>query len=316
MAHGIQHLGFGIAEPHAERHAPGVLGDRDRERAEPADRVGRQTQQALRRDHRRERPGVGDAAENRQQQPAIRHRGDRAGRTFRDHQLQHFHAHAFGGKRGEAGAAGNAGEISGAIRFARAIGGMNAEEPEDAQVILGDARGGIADEAHAPGADIIQSADVIMHHAIGIDRQAVDGEIAPLGVADPVAAERHRRLAAEGLGILAQRGDLERLRVDHQRHGAVLDTGRHALDPGRLGAADHLGRQRSGRDIDIADRNPQQRIADRAANHAGFFAAAVEQSEHAGGWTRSEPGRVRQHARFTHFSAPGTNLPFSICAGT
>ena len=99
-----------------------------------------------------------------------------------------------------------------------------------------------------------QSADMVMHDAVGIDRQAVDGEIAPLGVADPVAAERDLGLAAERLGILAQGGDLERMPVDHQRHGAVLDAGRHALDAGRLGAADHLVGQRGGRDIDIGDR--------------------------------------------------------------
>ena len=29
-----------------------------------------------------------------------------------------------------------------------------------------------------------------------------------------------------------------------------------------------------------------------------------------------EPGRIAQHALNTHFSTPGTNLPFSICAGT
>ena len=36
--------------------------------------------------------------------------------------------------------AADAGEVAGAIRLARAIGGMNAEEPKDAQIILGDAR--------------------------------------------------------------------------------------------------------------------------------------------------------------------------------
>ena len=70
---------------------------------------------------------------------------------------------------------------------------------------------GIADEAHAPCADIVQSADMVMHDAGGIDRQTVDGEIAPLGVANPVASERDLGLAAEGLGVLAQRGDFERM---------------------------------------------------------------------------------------------------------
>ena len=156
---------------------------------------------------------------------------------------------------------------------------------------------------------------MIVHHAVGIDRQAVDGEIAPLGVAHPVAAERDRRLAAEGLGVLAQGGDFERLPLDHQRHGAVLDAGRHALDAGGPGAADHLGGQRRGRNIDLADGKLHQRVADRAADRARLLAVTVEQFEHAGDRTGGEPRRVQQHARGAHFSTPGTNLPFSMCAG-
>ena len=175
---------------------------------------------------------------------------------------------------------------------------------------------GIADEAHAPGFDIGKPADVVMHDAVGIDGKPVDGEVAPFRIANPVAAERDLGLAAEGLGILAQGRDLERLRIDDQRHGAVVDAGRHAFDAGGLGAADDLVGQRRGRDVDVADRNVQKRIAHGAADHAGFLAVAVEQGEHARGRTGSEPGRIRQHARLAHFSTPGTSLPFSIWAGT
>ncbi len=192
---------------------------------------------------------------------------------------------------------------------------MNAEEPEDAQIVLSDALVRIADEAHAFGKDIVEAADMIVHDAIGVDRQAVDGEVAPLRIANPVAAECDPGLAAERLGILAQGGDLERLAIDHQRHGAVLNAGRDALDAGRLGAADHLGGQGSGRDIDIAGRNLQERVADRAADHARLLAVAIKQLQHAGGRTGFEPGRVVEHARISHFSTPGTNLPFSIWAG-
>ena len=101
---------------------------------------GASSSSALGRDHRGERPGIGDAAEHRQQQPAIHHRLHRNCRARRDHQLEHFHAHAFGGERDEAGAPADAGEIAGAIRLAGAVGGMNAEEAEDAQIVLGDAR--------------------------------------------------------------------------------------------------------------------------------------------------------------------------------
>ena len=44
MAHGIQRLGFGIGQTQPRREPPGVLGDGDRERAEPADRVRLQSQ--------------------------------------------------------------------------------------------------------------------------------------------------------------------------------------------------------------------------------------------------------------------------------
>ena len=71
-----------------------------------------------------------------------------------------------------------------------AIGGMEAEEAQDAQIVLGDARAGIADEAHAARFEIGKPADVVVHRAVGIDRQRVDGEVAPLRVALPVAAER------------------------------------------------------------------------------------------------------------------------------
>src|SRR5207244_7881752 len=98
-------------------------------------------------------------------------------------------------------------------------------------------------------------------------------------------------------------------------HGAVVEAGRHALDAGGPGAADHLIGKRRGRNIDIADRNLQSRVADRAADHARFLAVAAQQFEHAGGRTGSEPGRVVKHARIAHFSTPRTNLPFSICAG-
>ncbi len=315
MTHGIESLGLGVAQPQADRNSLCVLGDGNRERAEAADGFRLQSHKALGGDHRRKRTDIGDTAENRQQQPAIHHRRDRAGGALRDHQLEDFHAHSFCRKARKACACGNASEISGAIGFTCAIGGVDAEEPEDAQIVFGDPLVRIADEAHAFCGDILKPTDVVVHDAFGVNRQAVDGEVAPLRISYPVAAERYLRLAAKRLGILAQRGDLKRLRIDNQRHGAVFDARRHALDAGRLGAADHLRRQGGGRDIDIAGRNLQERIADRAADHARFLAVAVQQLEHASGWTGFEPGRVVEHARITHFSTPGTNLPFSICAG-
>jgi hypothetical protein len=98
MAHRVQCLGFRVGKAKPRRDAPGVLGDGDRERGEPAHGARRQLQRAFGRDHRRERSGIGDAAEDRQQQPGIRHGLHRDRGAFRDQQLQHLHAHALGGK--------------------------------------------------------------------------------------------------------------------------------------------------------------------------------------------------------------------------
>ena len=81
---------------------------------------------------------------------------------------------------------------------------MKAEEAQDAQIILGDAGRGIADEAHAARVQIGKAADIVVHRAVARHRQRVDGEVAPLRVVLPVAAERDLGLAAEGLDILAQ----------------------------------------------------------------------------------------------------------------
>jgi hypothetical protein len=157
---------------------------------------------------------------------------------------------------------------------------MNAEEPENAQIVFGDAPVGIADEAHPPGIEIGQAADMIMHHAVDGCGKAVHREITSFGIALPVAPECHLGLAAKGLDVFAQCRDLERRAIDHQRHRAVLNARRYALDMGRLGAADHfIGHGRRG-DIDFAHWQFHQSVAHSAADRAGFLAIAIEQRQH------------------------------------
>src|SRR4029077_8633053 len=211
-------------------------------------------------------------------------------RAIRDHQLEHFEADALGRERYKARPGVDASQIAGAIGFAGAIGGMNAEEAQDAQIILRDPLVWVSNETHASCGYIIQTADVVVHPPRSIDRQAVDGEVAPLRITLPVAPEGDLRLAAERLGVLAQGRDLERMRIDHQRHRAVLDAGRHALDAGCPGATDYLFGNSGGRDIDVTDRDVQQRVADGAADHARFFAVAVQEIQHTRGSAGFEPG--------------------------
>ena len=149
------------------------------------------------------------------------------------------------------------------------------------------------------------------------DRQRVHGEVAALGVAPPVAAERHLGVAAEGLDILAQRRHLERMTVDDHRHGAVLDPGRHRLEAGGLDAADHLVGQRRGGDVDVAVRLAEQRVAHRAADDARLLAVAVEHGEQPRKRPLAQPAGIEPARRFGHLVCPGTNTPSSsIWAGT
>ena len=51
-------------------------------------------------------------------------------------------------------------------------------------------------------------------------------------------------------------------------------------------------------------------------SEAAQRAVGIEQFEHARGGTGFEPWRIAQHPAAAHFSTPGTNLPFSMWAGT
>ncbi len=157
-------------------------------------------------------------------------------------------------------------------------------------------------------------ADVVVHRRVRRERQRVHGEVAPLGVALPVAPELHRRVAPEGLDVLAQGRHLERAALDHHRDGAVVEAGRHRLEAGRFGAARDFLRQRRRRHVDVAMRQTEQRVAHRAADHARFLAVASEHGQQVAERLFGEPGKVGRRAD-VHLVVPGTSLPFSMCAG-
>src|SRR5262249_15933874 len=117
---------------------------------------------------------------------------------------------------------------------------MEAEKAQNAQIILGNAPGGIADKAHAAMREIVESAGIVEDGAVSSGRQRVDREIAPLGVSLPVAAELNLGMAAIGFDVLAQRSDFEGMLVDDDGDCAVLDAGRHILEPGGRYPFDYL----------------------------------------------------------------------------
>ena len=224
-------------------------------------------------------------------------------------QLDQLHADALARQAVEPGTAVDAGGDPLRVGRALAVGGVEAEEPQDAQVVLGDARGGIADEAHAPRLDVGEPADIIVDRAVARRRQRIHREVAALGIAPPVAAEGDLGVAAEGFDVLAQGGDLERLLGGDDGDGAVLDAGRHRLEARRLHPANHLLGDGGGGDVDVAVRLADERVADGAADDAGLLAVAVEHGEQIGERRFPQPRRIEAARRVSHFVSPGTKLP-------
>ena len=106
---------------------------------------------------------------------------------------------------------------------------MEAEEAQDAQIVLGNAHSGIADETHTPCFEVGKAADIIVDRAVGCGGESVHREIAALGIRLPVAPETDIRLTAESLHINAQRGDLKWDAGGNDGYSAVLYTGWHRL---------------------------------------------------------------------------------------
>ena len=171
----------------------------------------------------------------------------------REQQFQKLHPHPLARQGFEAGARNDAGVQSRGVGMVLAVPGVKAKKPQDTQIVFGDPRRRLADEAHAPRRDIGDAADIIENPAVGGDGQRIDGEIAPLGVGPPIPAEHDLGLAAIGLDVLPQRRNFERLAVDDDGDGAVVDTGGNRFPAGRLDAAHDLFRHRRRRDVDLVD---------------------------------------------------------------
>ena len=94
--------------------------------------------------------------------------GDRIGKR---EQLQQFVGDAFARQRHQVVGARGAGGERGGIGLARAEAGVEAEEAQDAQMVLGDAHQRIADEADAARLEVGQAAEIVEDLAADRDRR-------------------------------------------------------------------------------------------------------------------------------------------------
>src|SRR5690349_18765528 len=145
---------------------------------------------------------------------------------------------------------------------------LEAVVPQKTQHVLGDAGGGIADEADPARLQIGQAANRIVDRAVRVQKDCIDREIAPGRIRGPIRIESDAGTAAEGFDVATQGRDLEMARwgPDDGCYRAMRDTGRHDLDAALLQQLGNPFGWRLGSDVDIADRPPQQRVADRSAD--------------------------------------------------
>ena len=192
------------------------------------------------------------------------------------------------------------------VHRALAVVSVEAEEAEDAQIVFFDPGFRIADEAHPARGEIAKSAKWIEHPAVSIGVKRVEREVAAARVLLPGGGEGDLGVAAEGLDVTSERGDLEGKAIGDNGDRAVIDPGRHGLQARLLGKRHHLIGPRGGREIDLGDGEPEQRIAHRAADSARLDAVDAECVEHGLGFTPREPLRFLQRRRF------GTVLPVEL----
>ena len=208
------------------------------------------------------------------------HNGEGCHRTAGRDQLSHLRADSLPRQPLDSVLEGNGGLEPRRIEAATPISGMEAKEAQDAEIVLFDSLGGIADEADAPGKSIDNATDRIMQGAVGIGIDGVHREVASPGIAGPIASKSDDGVPAVGFDVGPERRHLERSSGRDDRHGTMCDPGRHRLETGsRCPGGDHVGPCRR-RNVDIVDRHADQGIANRSAHDAGSIAVHLDRGDH------------------------------------
>ena len=177
----------------------------------------------------------------------------------------------------------------------------------------------IADEADAPRLEIGEPAGIVVDAALQVDRERVDGEIAPQRIEAEIAAERHLSVAAVGLDVLAKRRDLDRQPRGHRSspcharaRSARRENRRRARAPSPpRGAPSSRGRNRPAALPSARSRTvpPTRRVSSPppSSNIMTLGERALAQQAHVA------QASARQRA---HSKCPCMSTPFSTWAGT
>ena len=198
-------------------------------------------------------------------------------------------------------------------RLAMAVAGVEPEEAQDAQVVLGDPRRRVAHEADPARAQIRGAVEIIIHRAVRQHGHGVHREVPPRRVLLPIRGPGDLRVPPVRGLVAAQRRDLEPPAAAHCGDGAVVQSGRHGAQPGVLQGAGHGVWREGRREVDIG----------HGPSGDGIPHAAADQPHAGQGGQHRQQRRVGQERRRRdaqrrlrcHPACPGTMRPLRSCAG-
>ena len=118
------------------------------------------------RDHPVEGTEIADAGKDDAEDPGILHGAERFHRPLAGDELPHLLSDPLRREFAQPLPRPDRGGEPGRIELVMAVFGMEAEEAEDAQAILGDSLRRVADEADAAGDDVVMAADRIVDRCL------------------------------------------------------------------------------------------------------------------------------------------------------
>ena len=220
----------------------------------------------------------------------IGHRAKARAGVGRGEKPPHLGAHPLGREPLDARREPRAGGEARRIRRPLAVPGVEAEEAQDAKVVLADAGLRIAHEAQPPREQVWQAPERVHEPPTGLGVERVHGEVAPPGVLGQVVREGHHGVAPVGLHVAAEGRDLVRHAVRDDRDGAVLDARGDRLEPRGLRQRRHALGDRVGRHVHVGHGTAQERVAHAAPHGKRPVPRPRERAEHGLGRGRLEPG--------------------------
>ena len=239
-----------------------------------------------------------DLRQNRQEDCVFDHQRDRRARVGHRQQLQQLVGDPLAGQRHQVARTGRAGGKRIRVGTIAAEARLEAEEAQDAEMILGNPLEGIADEAHPPRRQIGDAAEIVGHRARDRVRgERVDGEVAACRILAPVVGIGDGGVPPVGRDVAAQRRHLHRAPVEDNPDGAVRQPRRRGPDR-QADAARALRdrfRHQPGGEIEVERRCPAQRVAHPSADEAGCALRCIERVEQPRHRVRIDAGGRKRH---------------------